>query len=355
MKGVLTAVKYLKIFVEFEEYIQALDDGEKGRLFAAMLAYARDGQEPELPGNERFLWPVARQQLKNAAAQYQKVCAANSANARRRAGVPPVSRPNRPLRGLDQSEESQQVPGDLASEEAGVPPVSRPAGVPPVSRPTGVPPVSRPTRPLQGLDQSEESQQVPGDLAGVPPVSRPTRPLQGLGQSEESQQVPGDLAGVPPVSRPTRPLQGLGQSEESQQVPGDLASEAAEAVALEDRSGRLGGLEPLGGRAICALPLGDGVDYPIFDWKAAEWARQFPGADVPAQLAKMRAWLLAHPERRKRKQEIIPFVLRWLEKAQKAQRPPVCPAAPAASMAGAEPPSFNLEAIRQLMLENSGG
>ena len=242
----LTAVKYLKIFVEFEEYIQVLDDGEKGRLFAAMLAYARDGQEPELPGNERFLWPVARQQLKNAAAQYQKVCAANSANARRRAGVPPVS-------------------------------------------------------------------------------------------------------------RPTRPLQGLDQSEESQQVPGDLASEAAEAVALEDRSARLGGLEPLGGRAICALPLGDGVDYPIFDWKAAEWARQFPGADVPAQLAKMRAWLLAHPERRKRKQEIIPFVLRWLEKAQKAQRPPVCPAAPAASMAGAEPPSFNLEAIRQLMLENSGG
>ncbi len=261
----LTAVKYLKIFVEFEEYIQVLDDGEKGRLFAAMLAYARDGQEPELPGNERFLWPVARQQLKNAAAQYQKVCAANSANARRRAGVPPESRPNRPLRGLDQSEESQQVPGDLAGEEE-------------------------------------------GELGGE-----------------------GSFSVLEPQ-----------------------VGEEAEAVALEDRSGRLGGLEPLGGRAICALPLGDGVDYPIFDWKAAEWARQFPGADIPAQLAKMRAWLLAHPERRKKKQEIIPFVLRWLEKAQKAQRPPVCPAAPAASMAGAEPPSFNLEAIRQLMLENSG-
>ena len=303
----LTAVKYLKIFVEFEEYIQALDDGEKGRLFAAMLAYARDGQEPELPGNERFLWPVARQQLKNAAAQYQKVCAANSANARRRGGVPPQSRPTRPLQGLGQSEESQQVPGDLA----------------------GVPPVSRPTRPLQGLDQSEESQQVPGDLA-----------------SEEEGEVPH----VPPC--PPGELGGEGSF--SVQGP-QLSEEAtAEAVALEDRSGRLGELEPLGGRAICALPLGGGVDYPIFDWKAAEWARQFPGADVPAQLAKMRAWLLAHPERRKRKQEIIPFVLRWLEKAQKAQRPPVCPAAPAASMAGAEPPSFNLEAIRQLMLENSG-
>ena len=275
----MTAVKYLKIFVEFEEYIQALDDGEKGRLFAAMLAYARDGQEPELPGNERFLWPVARQQLKNAAAQYQKVCAANSANARRRGGVPPVSRPTRPLQGLGQSEESQQVPGDLASEEE-------------------------------------------GEVPHVPPCP------------------PGELGGEGSFS-----VQGPQLSEEA----------TAEAVALEDRSARLGGLEPLGGRAICALPLGDGVDYPIFDWKAAEWARQFPGADVPAQLAKMRVWLLAHPERRKRKQEIIPFVLRWLEKAQKAKRPPVRPAAPAASMAGAEPPSFNLEAIRQLMLENSGG
>ena len=329
----LTAVKYLKIFVEFEEYIQVLDDGEKGRLFAAMLAYARDGQEPELPGNERFLWPVARQQLKNAAAQYQKVCAANSANARRRG-----------------------------------------AGVPPVSRPTGVPPVSRPTRPLQGLDQSEESQQVPGDLAGVPPVSRPARQAQG-----PSAEGPGALTGrlcVPSGTWASPGPAGLrcaSRGDQSPHVPpcppGELGGEGSfsvqgpqlseeattEAVALEDRSGRLGGLEPLGGRAICALPLGDGVDYPIFDWKAAEWARQFPGADVPAQLAKMRAWLLAHPERRKRKQEIIPFVLRWLEKAQKAQRPPVCPAAPAASMAGAEPPSFNLEAIRQLMLENSGG
>ena len=206
----LTAVKYLKIFVEFEEYIQALDDGEKGRLFAAMLAYARDGQEPELPGNERFLWPVARQQLKNAAAQYQKVCAANSANARRRGGVPPQSRPTRPLQGLGQSEESQQVPGDLA----------------------GVPPVSRPTRPLQGLDQSEESQQVPGDLA-----------------SEEEGEVPH----VPPC--PPGELGGEGSF--SVQGP-QLSEEAtAEAVALEDRSARLGGLEPLGGRAICALPLGD--------------------------------------------------------------------------------------------------
>ena len=273
----MTAVKYLKIFVEFEEYIQALDDGEKGRLFAAMLAYARDGQEPELPGNERFLWPVARQQLKNAAAQYQKVCAANSANARRRGGVPPQSRPTRQAQGP-----SAEGPGS-------------PAGLRCASR----------------GDQSPH----------VPPCP------------------PGELGGEGSFS-----VQGPQLSEEA----------TAEAVALEDRSARLGGLEPLGGRAICALPLGDGVDYPIFDWKAAEWARQFPGADVPAQLAKMRAWLLAHPERRKRKQEIIPFVLRWLEKAQKAQRPPVCPAAPAASMAGAEPPSFNLEAIRQLMLENSG-
>ena len=161
----LTAVKYLKIFVEFEEYIQVLDDGEKGRLFAAMLAYARDGQEPELPGNERFLWPVARQQLKNAAAQYQKVCAANSANARRRAGVPPVSRP------------------------------------------AGVPPVSRPTRQAQG-----PSAEGPGNPDGFRCASRgdqaphvPPCPPGELGGKGSFLPLGPKAPGVPPVSRPTRP------------------------------------------------------------------------------------------------------------------------------------------------------
>lgn len=78
-------MKYLKIFVEFADYMEELDDAERGRLFTAMLRYARDGEAPALSGNERFLWAVAREQLDRMAEQYRKTCAANAANARKKA------------------------------------------------------------------------------------------------------------------------------------------------------------------------------------------------------------------------------------------------------------------------------
>ena len=45
-----------------------LQDDEKGRLFCMMLDYADSGNEPEtFAGNERFLWPVAKQHIDLAA------------------------------------------------------------------------------------------------------------------------------------------------------------------------------------------------------------------------------------------------------------------------------------------------
>ena len=60
-------MEYLKIWVSFREVTECLADDEKGRLFDAMLAYAETGEEPELTGNERFVWPCARQNLRKAA------------------------------------------------------------------------------------------------------------------------------------------------------------------------------------------------------------------------------------------------------------------------------------------------
>ena len=53
-------MEYLKIFTDFAKSMEPLDDAERGRLFSAMLAYAESGQLPDLPGNERFLWPTAQ-------------------------------------------------------------------------------------------------------------------------------------------------------------------------------------------------------------------------------------------------------------------------------------------------------
>ena len=64
-------MKYLKVFTDFREIMEPLNDRERGRLFMAMLAYAADGAEPSLEGKERILWPVARQLIDREAEAYE--------------------------------------------------------------------------------------------------------------------------------------------------------------------------------------------------------------------------------------------------------------------------------------------
>lgn len=49
-------MKYLKVFTDFIEQIEPYSDAERGRLFTAMLEYARSSKEPAFKGNERFIW-----------------------------------------------------------------------------------------------------------------------------------------------------------------------------------------------------------------------------------------------------------------------------------------------------------
>ena len=63
-------MKYLKVWTNFLELIASLQYDEIGRLFEMMLVYAESEKEPEnFSGNERFLWPVAKQQIDLAAAK----------------------------------------------------------------------------------------------------------------------------------------------------------------------------------------------------------------------------------------------------------------------------------------------
>ena len=63
-------MKYLKVWTNFLELINTLQYDEIGRLFEMMLVYAESEKEPEnFSGNERFLWPVAKQQIDLAAAK----------------------------------------------------------------------------------------------------------------------------------------------------------------------------------------------------------------------------------------------------------------------------------------------
>lgn len=73
-------MKYLKVFTDFVEDIGDLGDAERGRLFTAMLEYARTGSEPELRGNERFLWRTAKKQIDNQRESYETRCTVNARN-----------------------------------------------------------------------------------------------------------------------------------------------------------------------------------------------------------------------------------------------------------------------------------
>ena len=61
-------MKYLKVWTDFADVIEALADDEAGRLFVAMLHYAATGEEPDsFIGNERFVWPIAKRDINHAA------------------------------------------------------------------------------------------------------------------------------------------------------------------------------------------------------------------------------------------------------------------------------------------------
>ena len=57
-------MQYLKVWTSFRDIIKPLSDVEKGRLFDMMLNYTDTGEEPaEFAGNERFVWPAAKQSI----------------------------------------------------------------------------------------------------------------------------------------------------------------------------------------------------------------------------------------------------------------------------------------------------
>ena len=54
---------YVKAFFDWIEQTEALEDDERGRLFVAILEYARSGAMPDLAGRESILFPVFKSQV----------------------------------------------------------------------------------------------------------------------------------------------------------------------------------------------------------------------------------------------------------------------------------------------------
>ena len=78
------ALSFLKVRADFDEITEALTDEEKGRLLLAMVRYAQDGEEPQLLGSERILWPVFRADINNEMQRCQTLAENGSKGGRPR-------------------------------------------------------------------------------------------------------------------------------------------------------------------------------------------------------------------------------------------------------------------------------
>lgn len=102
-------MKYLKVWVTFRDIIKPLSEAEKGRLFDAMLLYADNGEEPaEMAGNERFIWPVAKQSIDLMVMENQRLTA-NGKNG----GRPRKDNQEKPT----ETNENQQKPTETQKEK----------------------------------------------------------------------------------------------------------------------------------------------------------------------------------------------------------------------------------------------
>lgn len=97
---------YIRLFLDYLEAIEPLGDAERGRLFTALMQYARTGEAPQLSGNERFLFPMMRAQIDRDSAEYKDYCEKQAENGKK--GGRPKKPKNPPFSGKPTASQKSQ-------------------------------------------------------------------------------------------------------------------------------------------------------------------------------------------------------------------------------------------------------
>lgn len=82
----------MEYFCAYHSYLKALEPlnmEERGRLFTSLLEYSATGDELQITGNERFVYPMMRDQIDRDKARYQEKCSKQSQNAKKRWNAEP--------------------------------------------------------------------------------------------------------------------------------------------------------------------------------------------------------------------------------------------------------------------------
>lgn len=78
------AREYVCLYHSYLKSVEPLNDAERGRLFTSCLTYSMTGAEPDLRGNERFVWPTIREQIDRDNKKYSDFCKKQQGNIRKR-------------------------------------------------------------------------------------------------------------------------------------------------------------------------------------------------------------------------------------------------------------------------------
>jgi len=74
---------YVCLYLGYLDALAPFSDAEMGRLTRAMLTYLRSGEEPVFTGNERFMWPMLKDQLDRDQSAFLERCETNRHNGRK--------------------------------------------------------------------------------------------------------------------------------------------------------------------------------------------------------------------------------------------------------------------------------
>ena len=119
----------MKLFVDYLDAVEPLGDAERGRLFTALMKYARTGEAPQLGGNERFLFPMMRAQVDRDKAEYQGFCEKQAEKGKKggRPKSPKTPRAPEKATGFFKTQKSQDKEKDKDEDKDTSPPIP-PAG-----------------------------------------------------------------------------------------------------------------------------------------------------------------------------------------------------------------------------------
>jgi hypothetical protein len=130
------AREYICLYFSYLDYIQPLTDEERGRLLTALLTYGATGDEPDMAGNERMVFPAIRSQIDRDTEKYKNRCERNTENAMNRWKGPRSGDANAYERMQSHANGCETCQGKGKGEGDIIPPIVPPRGRKTFSPPT---------------------------------------------------------------------------------------------------------------------------------------------------------------------------------------------------------------------------